>query len=108
MNFPGDRTNMAADAGSRFENQADRVRIQWWPSESLAAFSSDAQTASVRSLIRASSGTNPKQEIGPSMVINSDGHVPFRRVTLGLEATRQILAANPAAHVIILSRLAMT
>ena len=37
------------------------------------------------------------------MVIHSDGHVPFRRVTLGLEATRQILAANPAANVIILS-----
>ena len=37
------------------------------------------------------------------MVINSDGHVPFRWVTLGLEAPRQILAANPAANVIILS-----
>ena len=37
------------------------------------------------------------------MVIHSDGHVPFRWVTLGLEAPRQILAANPAANVIILS-----
>jgi hypothetical protein len=31
-----------------------------------------------------SPGANPQQEVGPSMVINFDGHVRFRSVTLFL------------------------
>ena len=61
MNFPGDCTNMAADAASSFENQADSLRIQWWPSESLAAFSSDFQT-----------GQRPFFDQGPLKL--GDGH----------------------------------
>lgn len=41
MNFPRDRTNLAANAASRFENTPDRFRIQRWTSQSLAPSARD-------------------------------------------------------------------
>jgi hypothetical protein len=35
---------MTAHASYRFENQADNLRIQWWPPQSLASFTCDLQS----------------------------------------------------------------